>query len=86
MNDSDPLSNNIFTVHTEKSLKSLEVWLSDRRYNNIYPYLKDSRGYRMVGLNYKNEDGTFTREGLIVVKDVDVLDVVSACKEGLCHD
>lgn len=72
----------LFTVYSDRSLDPLRVWLSDRSYNNVFPYLRDVRGRRMIGLNQRHSDGTYDKCGLIVIDDLDYLDqVLVICDE-----
>lgn len=87
MNDESPALKPILTVHSPKSLGPLKVWLSDRKYNNIFPYLTDRLGRRMIGLNWKYDDGTYDRCGLVVLDDLNLLaEVVGLCEEAMSHD
>lgn len=73
----------VLVVTTEKSLQVLETWLQDRAYDDIFPWLKDKAGHRMVGLNLKLPENKFERAGLVIVRNADLLDrVIEICEAG----
>lgn len=74
----------ILIINSERGLRTLKIWLSDRRYNDVFPWLQDKAGNRMVGLNLKDRTTKhFEQKGLIVVRDNTLLaDVVDLCNEG----
>jgi hypothetical protein len=73
----------ILTIRSHKSLRVLELWLAEKDYNNVFPFLEDRRGQRMIGLNWLNPDGTYEKRGLVIVTDLDVLpDAVDVCNKG----
>jgi hypothetical protein len=67
-----------FFVKSEASLNSLAVWLEDRDFNEVFPFLKDKQGNRMIGLNMLFEAGKFERRGLIIVVEMVLLKRVVA--------
>jgi hypothetical protein len=80
-----------FVLHSEKTLVPLGWWLKDRRYNNYYPYLQDSRGNRMIGVNWRTRD-EYGREtlvpcGLVLVRDESIVDqAIKIIEEHLTRD
>jgi hypothetical protein len=82
-----PPERRIITVSTPASLRALALWLADRKYNDVFPYLMDRAGNRMVGLNWKYPDGKFDRAGIVVVKNIDLLeDVTGMCDRGRAYE
>jgi hypothetical protein len=69
-----------FVLHSEKSLVPLRWWLKDRKFNGHFPYLVDSRGNRMVGINWHFRDDRghecVKPCGLILIRDEALADQV----------
>lgn len=72
----------VLVVASEKSLVALELWLKDRKYNDVFPYLRDSTGNRMIGLNWRETpDARTERAGLVIVRRPDLVDrVIEMCE------
>ena len=62
-------TNKRLIIRSERDLKILPAWLEDKKYNDFFPWLQDALGQRMIGLNFKHEDGKVTPMGLIVIPD-----------------
>lgn len=74
-------SSRMLVVTSTKSLPVLELWLKDRVFNDLFPWLQDKSGSRMVGLNKLLPDGKFERAGLVIVRDPLLLDqVIEICR------
>jgi hypothetical protein len=73
-----------FFVKSPAHVQHLELWLSDRRFNYHYPYLKDSKDNRMIGLSFRDGTSTTNSGAIVVCKDElfdAVLDVVKMRQE-----
>ena len=78
---------NIITIRKHRQLRILELWLEARDYNQVFPFLEDRLGNRMIGLNLKNPDGTYEKRGLVVVPEMDLLDeTIEICEKGKCNE
>ena len=73
----------IITIRNYSALRTLELWLEARDYNDVFPFLEDRKGARMIGLNWKNPNGTYEKRGLVVLPDIDILsDAIEVCEKG----
>lgn len=78
----------VIIVSSNRGLRALKVWLTDRKYNDVFPWLTDKAGNRMVGLNAKDrETRQFTQQGLVIVRDSELIgEVIRMCNEGKTND
>lgn len=80
-----------FVVSESKALTALHWWLSDRQYNNHWPYLYDKDGHRMIGLNWRTFDAqgreNLDPRGLVLIKDLQLSEqVIMLVEEHMSED